>query len=671
MPNAIHSALHAVRQAGKYSDNDHLRSAETDLQSLVGLERPAESALRIGIKEWILESFRTLLADNGIQSGVIAEIGGSKKTFLRGLHGFELRFLSIYPPKDADPEYIVADITSCPHLPDESFDAIFSVSVFEHLAQPWNAAREITRILKPGGISFHVAPFSYFYHEAPIDYWRFSPDALAALFDELDPVMCEFYTANRRRDNRGSQANPIDGYGGEKFKVDPIGGWRENVHSAYAGRKTAEGKERKMARLRNQLIVDAVRAMVDRGLRDAAACRAAPELLNRVDVAEDGKLTLVSREGPGVEQITDIWTRRGKLGIKPTHNRYVIPAMVGGINKAWEAGRDSSIVRPVSFPDVQEESSMPNAPRTMTRLGLAFLEALASRNEYGSFLEIGPLFGSSTQAIAAGRKIDEPIHTIDTFEPAPWVRRRFGFDLSRELFDEFTGSINNLVVHQGLAPDIVKDSWQDRIGFYFDDATHGDPGWTNNFEFFSQFFGETTIICGDDFASGWPDIVNNVYDIAVSGKLTLYVIGRVWALTHKKEERIVEAINEVCPKLKGVYINSLHGGQERRNSAACWTWGLHRPVPMRSFQIEADRPLGGEIVTFSNGKLKQVAKVGTDWVDLQGVEQLYFGFKNDITCQLCLADERGKTKNTKAYRSRQTFDIPPGRQIVAVRLSDA
>ena len=111
-----------------------------------------------------------------------------------------------------------------------------------------------------------------------------------------------------------------------------------------------------------------------------------------------------------------------------------------------------------------------DAPRTMTLAGLQFLQALAAERKSGCFLEIGPLFGSSTNAIDAGRSDESvPIHTIDTFEPAPWVRKRLGIDLSRAAFEKFTTGIENLNIHEGFAPDIVADSWSDKIGFYFDD----------------------------------------------------------------------------------------------------------------------------------------------------------------------------------------------------------
>ena len=313
---------------------------------------------------------------------------------------------------------------------------------------------------------------------------------------------------------------------------------------------------------------------------------------------------------------------------------------------------------------------MSQAPRTMTLLGLKFLSALASKKIDGVYLEVGPLFGSSTNAINKNRTGDAPIHTIDTFEPAPWVRKRLGTDLSRELFDKFTRDIDNLVVHEGYAPNVVKGTWKEEIGFYFDDATHGDPGWTENYEFFSQFFNNQTIICGDDFASGWPDIVRNVYAYSEDWGVKLYVMGRVWAMTREGENRIVEAIGIVCPKLRDVSITTDHGEDERTNLAACWTWGLHQNNPLSSFWIDTHGQLNGQIVTFEGGTIKEAVQVDKGVVELEGINQIYFGFDKKISVQLCLVNATGKTQNTKAYKSAQMIDIPIGMRIVGLRLSD-
>lgn len=64
----------------------------------------------------------------------------------------------------------------------ESFDAVFSLVVFEHLAMPWVVAAEINKVLKKGGITYHIAPQSWPVHEEPWDYWRYTDHAFRVLF---------------------------------------------------------------------------------------------------------------------------------------------------------------------------------------------------------------------------------------------------------------------------------------------------------------------------------------------------------------------------------------------------------------------------------------------------------------------------------------------------------
>ena len=311
-------------------------------------------------------------------------------------------------------------------------------------------------------------------------------------------------------------------------------------------------------------------------------------------------------------------------------------------------------------------SDVAEAPATMTLRGRQFLRALASKATHGCFLEIGPLFGSSTQAIAEGRRTDAPIHTIDTFEPAPWVRRRLGFDLSREAFDQYTSHIADLVVHQGFSPDVVRESWTEDIGFFFDDATHGDPGWSDNFNFFSPFFTHDAIVCGDDFAGGWPDIPRNVTQIADRWGVGLYVIGRVWALTRHEESRIVQAADSVFPKLAGSAVESDHGAGPSSKAAAFWSRGLHQRTPLQWFRCLGAPLSSVRFTTFAPDGTVEAEYEPGDRVELTGISGLSMAGPPGLTIQFCTAGPT-KTETTKSYSSGRRFDVPPDANIVALR----
>lgn len=122
------------------------------------------------------------------------------------------------------PNTIIADITDCRDvIPDESFDFVFSSDVFEHLDRPWLAAKEIGRILKPGGIAVTHTLWSWRNHPCPIDYWRYSPECLEFLFSEMEVLEKGYDLSERRVNQPGFWSS-----GADSVPVDQFGGWREH-----------------------------------------------------------------------------------------------------------------------------------------------------------------------------------------------------------------------------------------------------------------------------------------------------------------------------------------------------------------------------------------------------------------------------------------------------------
>lgn len=183
--------------------------------------------------ERINAHIRTLLERSGVTGGRVLEIGG--RMYPRG-HvfgpGFTYRNLDLtHSDTHADDDTVVGDITACPEIKDATFDVVLSVDVFEHLDRPWLAAAEISRILAPGGLAYTSTLFSWRYHPCPIDFWRYTPDALEFLFDGLVMLDKGFDTTERRRDVRKKAKT-------DPMRLDAMGGWRENVRVFHAGIKS-------------------------------------------------------------------------------------------------------------------------------------------------------------------------------------------------------------------------------------------------------------------------------------------------------------------------------------------------------------------------------------------------------------------------------------------------
>ncbi len=67
--------------------------------------------------------------------------------------------LSCVPPLPDGVRILQGDVASLPaEIPDDHFDAVTALALFEHLREPARAAREAFRVIKPGGILVATCP---------------------------------------------------------------------------------------------------------------------------------------------------------------------------------------------------------------------------------------------------------------------------------------------------------------------------------------------------------------------------------------------------------------------------------------------------------------------------------------------------------------------------------
>jgi SAM-dependent methyltransferase len=79
---------------------------------------------------------------------------------------------------------LIADIQSMPQLADAAFDTILCSQVLEHVPRPWDAMRELARVLRPGGALILTVPHLSPLHELPHDYYRYTEYGLRWLCDQ-------------------------------------------------------------------------------------------------------------------------------------------------------------------------------------------------------------------------------------------------------------------------------------------------------------------------------------------------------------------------------------------------------------------------------------------------------------------------------------------------------
>lgn len=114
------------------------------------------------------------------QHGLMLDCGaGSRSTYYQNVVNFEI---AMYPSTD------VRGVGEVLPFKDNSFDAVVSIAVLEHVKDPWQCAREILRVLKPGGDLLCAVPFLQPMHGYPHHYYNMTETGLRNLFGDAVEV---------------------------------------------------------------------------------------------------------------------------------------------------------------------------------------------------------------------------------------------------------------------------------------------------------------------------------------------------------------------------------------------------------------------------------------------------------------------------------------------------
>jgi SAM-dependent methyltransferase len=114
----------------------------------------------------------------------VLDIGGRDRSQIDRREQFPANDVTVIDILPGDNVDVVGDAHSLTKyfLPD-SFDAIQSISVFEHVLMPWKLVLEMNRVIRLGGLVYVHTHQALGLHDVPCDFWRFSADAWSALFN--------------------------------------------------------------------------------------------------------------------------------------------------------------------------------------------------------------------------------------------------------------------------------------------------------------------------------------------------------------------------------------------------------------------------------------------------------------------------------------------------------
>jgi glycosyltransferase involved in cell wall biosynthesis len=111
------------------------------------------------------------------KGGTVIDVGSGPERL-----GKEFINIDVFPFPEVD---IVANATHLP-LKSNSVDAAVSESLFEHVPDASLVAKEMMRVVKPGGYIYVSAPFIHPYHASPDDFNRWTISGLKHMFPELE-----------------------------------------------------------------------------------------------------------------------------------------------------------------------------------------------------------------------------------------------------------------------------------------------------------------------------------------------------------------------------------------------------------------------------------------------------------------------------------------------------
>jgi len=150
--------------------------------------RPSSTHANRKAHNWLVYKIgdKILQKNAMLYNGVLYDLGCGEAPYKEYFMQYADKYVGVdwegsYHKTKAD---VIADLNK--RLPIESNIAhtVVSLSVLEHLCERQTMLNEAYRILRKKGVMILQAPWQWCIHEAPYDYFRYTPDGLQYMFQK-------------------------------------------------------------------------------------------------------------------------------------------------------------------------------------------------------------------------------------------------------------------------------------------------------------------------------------------------------------------------------------------------------------------------------------------------------------------------------------------------------